>query len=702
METMLLLIALAVMAPFQCLALFEEVFHSPTLQLALSVLFVCVYHALATFWNQKAIEERVLKSCQEQATPHRAELEALQAEVFSKEKTIKSLEYEKRHHATRLSDMAARTGEKDHQARLLMQRLRQAESQTHDHATVEAARTIKAEWNYVKGVMTEAGIDTDTHRGGWTGAIEELCQPKTHALSAAEENNAAMSSALDKERKELAFEKAAKDAAEKEVASLKTQLGDQKSRARILEIDNEEIKAGIDTEKRRKTYHDEELSRSETAKNQAATRSEVDKQLAKKRDSMISDMNQRYEREYARLHRKYEETLQRHNSELESAFDQKLNERVAAETAAVKTSSKKPKNPKGTKELKKAVKDAKAANLKATAQLNSTQDEIAGLNKKLLDAEKGAKEKDAISEASSKRSEKQEKDLKETRESLVEARRTIDEKDNEISGLNQSRIDKVAKATEMAAADSEALTKLARDLEETKTANTQTDTRLAEARRTIDEKDIEISGLKQKFEEVEAKATEMTAALSQASTELQDKLEEAHATMNQDKESLNTAKGKIDEIEANNTFLQQQQSDLVNALHTTTQDKEKLQEQATAAQANATSLQHVIDARDFQIWSLREQIDSRFQQQEYDGNNSLGEEQDLTMLDSGEALPETNGFDQQQESAGEAKEEFEDWEKKTFGGPLSEEEIAALINDLPADYYEGGANEEPDFQFDET
>lgn len=637
------------------------------------------------------------------------ELEALQAEVFSKEKTIKSLEYEKRRHATRLSDMAARTGEKDHQARLLMQRLRQAESQTHDHATVEAARMIKAQWNHVKGVMTKAGIDTDTHRGGWTGAIEELCQPKTQALSAAEENNAAMSSALDKERKELAIEKAAKDAAEKKVASLKTQLGDAKNHARILEIDNEEIKAGIDSQKRRKTHHDEELSRSETAKNQATIRSEVDKQLAKKRHAMISDMEQRYKREYAILHRTYEETLRRHNSELESAFDQKLNERVAAETAAVKKSSKKPKNPKGTKKLKGEVTAAKAASEQATENLKIAQDQIDGLNKKLLDAEKGAKEKDDISKASTERSEKQEKDLKEAKESLVEARRTIDEKENQISGLNQKHLDEVAKAAEMAAADSEALTKLTtdlrRDLEETKTTNAQTDKCLVEARRTIGEKDIKISGLKQKIEEVEAKATEMTAALSRASTELRDELEEAHATMHQDKESLNTAKGKIDETKADNTFLQQRQSDLVNALHTTTQDKENLQEQVTAAQANATStatsLQHIIDARDFQIWSLQEQIDSLFQQQEYDGNISLGEEQDQTMLDSGEALPETNSFDQQQESAGEAVETFEDWEKRTFGGPLSGEETAALINDLP-DTYKRDANEEPIFQFDET
>lgn len=618
METTPLLAALVIMVPLLMLAQREEILDSPAFHLSLAALLLCLYKALSLYMGQRICEEQILKSCRaeaaEQAEPRRAELQALQAEISSQARTIEAYERERLTLMTRQDGIAARYAAHQRESRRLRDRLQQAESHSHDRTTVEAARLIEATWESVKDVMAKAGIDVRTHRGGWTGAVEELCQPKSQALSAVEKSNEAISSDLEKERKELIKEKASKHAAQKQAELLNTRLDDEKARARILEIDNEQMKIDVEREKRHRAA---EASKRESTEKQRATRSEVEQQLAKERADMFSEMDELYLQEHARLLTQFNEAQEQLTLELETAFNEKINEREAATIAA-------------TTESAERIKRLKRAKKRQGKQLTEAVD----ANKQVT-------------------------------EDLDKARSNIARCEEEILHLNKKLLDNVEKIEAQRIATTEEFTKrsneLQHELETAKTTSEQTEKRLTEAERTITKQNEELSTFNQDFNNrVEEKAAEKTVAISETSNELSKKLEqelvETRTTNTQVTEHLTKAESIIGEKEAENNFLQKQNSQFVSDLQAAIQREDCLKEQLAISQGLVVSHQEALTGRGQQIVDLSSQIDSIRQQQgnvdvsmlESDGFGQSQGNADAAMMDSSEAVAGPTSFDQPQ------------------------------------------------------
>lgn len=387
MEILLLLAVLAIMAPFITLAGYEEILDSPTFHVTLAALLACAYQALSMYKDRKAHEAQTFKSCQakaaEQASPSRAELQTLHARISSQAKTIASHNNDMRYVEAMQQSSAAKIAEHERVNRHLRRRLEDAESESYDRTTVMKARAIEAQWDSVRGAMAEAGIDIDTQRGGWTSAVKELCQPKSRALSAVKDNNVAVLSALDKE-------KAARNAAEKQLAAMTAKFDLEKNRARIFELTITEMELAADREKRHESHRGEEATA------EAAMRGDFERQLAEE----SSRVEQLYDQEYAKLLEKFNEAGERQTSELKSDFSKK-NKKLRKTKAKLLEDAKNTaeETAASTNKLQQELEEAKKELGKAQRTITEHETAISALKQNSLDqikseqaAERGLKE----------------------------------------------------------------------------------------------------------------------------------------------------------------------------------------------------------------------------------------------------------------------------------------------------------------------
>jgi DNA repair exonuclease SbcCD ATPase subunit len=283
---------------------------------------------------------------------------------------------------------------------------------------------ILSQLETVKVSLDKAGIDTRTYRGDWVGAIKELCQPKAQALSAVKEELADVSSARDQERKGHTEEKAAKEAAQKELSSLKLD-------ASVLELDNKQMKIEAEGNERRAIRYAENASSVSREEVEAAVLSDFTQRLEK----YDAEMDAYHESKRATLKREIHE-LEEKNAYLERDFWHEVTKEVDRRTTAETEKLKKTKN---TMKRKLAATEADLSTAACTIKMHEIT--IDQLKKKLGDevAQKVGKEEDAI-----ERSKKLQEQLKEEKtaskaleERLTTAEGTIDGKNNEISPLNK-------------------------------------------------------------------------------------------------------------------------------------------------------------------------------------------------------------------------------------------------------------------------
>lgn len=160
---------------------------------------------------------------EEQQATHRKRERASRSAITALEKTVGSLAEELK---------AARDAAFDKTTDLFLEnnrlkrRLRQVEITEIDASTVMAAHRLQEQFDSVRAMMAEAGINVVSPRD-FKRAIENLCQRKPLVVPAADESLVSLTADLTKAHYDLASEKTARADVQRQVTELESKLSQQ-------------------------------------------------------------------------------------------------------------------------------------------------------------------------------------------------------------------------------------------------------------------------------------------------------------------------------------------------------------------------------------------------------------------------------------------------------------------------------------------
>lgn len=217
----------------------------PVLIILIIIVLACVYNTRATNSNRAANEREFVESWEaktsKQERTHQDQLRAAQAESDSKERVIGSLRHEISTRENIQAPLLTKSGRQQREIerqRREIDNLKEAlEDATFARSTVENAAYVKEQWSSISGTLAKAGFVAKTPKD-LARSIEKLLELRDSAV--------APSNQVSLDKKELANEKAAKEAAlAKERAEMINNLQSQYSKEKdemIKELQRQYIK----------------------------------------------------------------------------------------------------------------------------------------------------------------------------------------------------------------------------------------------------------------------------------------------------------------------------------------------------------------------------------------------------------------------------------------------------------------------------